>query len=201
MLHKSIRSLSLSLLVFALIPGLWAESRHAPTAKTLTVMLTGKLGPVLSGSDPLGLNGESGSMTLKVSESLSPTKSTGTTATYTLPAGAISIKFGSNQFKTTTKSTMEVELNKSADLLILTATGPDNLKITATASLAPKSWTNNVLKHPAAFKPSPQSLKAAAKAGGPGSQVKYEIFGGTTVLGLNGSISNSDAVEEFYDGE
>jgi hypothetical protein len=196
--RKPIRSLLICSTILTLLPGLWAESRNAPAAKTLTISVTGKLGPVLSGSDPLGLNGESGTLTLKASESLSPVKSTKDAATYTLPAGAISVKFGSNQFKTTTTSTMEIKLTSTADLLTLTATGPDDLKLTATASLAPKSWTSGVLKHPAPFTPSPQTLKAASKAGGAGSQLQYEIFGETTVLGLSGNISNSGADDEWF---
>jgi hypothetical protein len=203
MCHKAIRSLFLCSIVLTLLPGLWAQpNAFRPAAKTLTVSVTGKLGPVLSGGDPLGLNGESGSLTLKASESLSPTKSTSTTATYTLPAGAVSIKFGTNKFKTTSKSTLEIKLTSTADVAILTATGPDDLKLTLTASLAPKSWTNSVLKHPAPFTPSPQTLKSATKAGGGGSQVKYVIDGESSELGLKGSISNSDASDEsLYDAE
>jgi hypothetical protein len=199
--RKTTRSLLLCSLVLTLVPGLWAESQPASAANTLTVVMTGKLAPVLSGSDPLGLNGESGTLTLKASESLSPTKTTTNSATYTLPAGDISIKFGSSKFKTTTTSTMEIKLTGTADIVILTATGPDGLKLTATASLAPKSWKSSVLKHPAPFTPSPQTLTAATKAGGPGSQLQYVIEGQTTVLGLSGSISSSDLADESYDGE
>ncbi|HEX8815853.1 MAG TPA: hypothetical protein VF753_10165 [Terriglobales bacterium] len=203
MRSTAIRTLFLCSIVLTLLPGLWAQpNAPRPTAKTLTVMVTGKLGPVLSGSDPLGLNGESGTLTLKASEGLSPTKSTTTTATYTLPVGAVSIKFGSEQFKSTTKSTLEIKLTSTADIAILSATGPEGLKLTLTTSLAPKSWTTGVLKHPAPFTPSPQTLKSATKAGGGGSQVKYAIDGLSTELGLKGSISNSDADDDMlYEAE
>ena len=60
--------------------------------------------------------------------------------------------------------------------------------VVGTASLAKGSFT--VTRHPQRFKPSPQTLTAATKAGGPGSQVKYSSILGTAVLGLSGTASN-----------
>src|ERR1700730_12290560 len=77
----------------------WAQSIEGATAvpatHTLTITLKGTLGPILSGQDPAGLNGHSGTVKVMASESLSPTKHTSTSATYTLPAGAITVTAGS----------------------------------------------------------------------------------------------------------
>lgn len=172
-----------------------------PPAKTLTIVMKGTLGPVLSGSDPLGLNGESGKLAVKASESLSPTKHTSNSATYKLPAGAITITFGSDQFKTTSASTMTVKLTSAADTLTLSASGPDGIQVTSVASLKSGSWTNGVLKHPTTFTPSPQKLTAAKTANGPGSEVSYTFEGSTTVLGMSGTASNSDPAPEVFSEE
>jgi hypothetical protein len=182
---------------------IWAQSiEFAPVsadilapARTLTILLKGKLGPILSGSDPLGLNGQSGMVTIMASESLSPTKHTNNSATYTLPAGAITVTAGNNHFTTNSPSKMIVKLTSTADILTLIAAGPSGLQVTDTTFLKTGSWTKAVLKHPAVFKPSPQKLTAAKTAGGPGCKVKYTIFGSTTVLGFNGTASNHDSVD------
>ena len=174
-----------SIEVGALNPGV------APSTHTLTITLKGTLAPILSGSDPLGLNGQSGKVTIMASESLSPTKHTATSATYTLPAGAITVTAGSNHFTTNSPSKMIISLQSTADRLTLVVAGPSGLLVTDTTSLKAGSWTNAVLKHPTVFKPSPQKLTAAKTAGGPGCKVKYTIFGSTTVLGFHGTGSNS----------
>lgn len=207
MYSKMIRCVTLSTAVLLVASSVWAQptAHRAPAAKTLTITIMGTLGPVLSGSDPLGLNGDNGTMTVKASESLSPTKHTSNSATYTLPAGAITVKVGSEKFQTTSKSTMTVKLTSSADILTLIAKGTIdgfNFQVTGTAYLQPKSWTNNVLKHPTTFSPSPQNLTAAKKANGPGSKLEYTIQGfGSTVLGLSGSASNSDSTDDLLYGE
>ena len=202
-----IRCISLSTVVLLLVSSAWAQpiERHAPAAKTLTITIMGTLGPILSGSDPLGLNGENGTITVKASEALSPTKHTSNSATYTLPAGAITVKAGSHKFQTKSKSTMIVKLTSSADILTLIAGGSIdgfNFRVTGTAYLQPKSWTSNVLKHPTTFSPSPQNLTAAKTASGPGSKLEYTIQGlGSTVLGLSGSASNSDSADDLLFSE
>jgi hypothetical protein len=192
--------------VFALGSRLPAQSTDSngygrPPAKTLTITVKGTLGPILSGSDPLGLNGENGSLAVKVSESLSPKKHTSNSATYTLPAGAITLTFGSEKFKTTSSSTMIVKLTSAADTLTLSAVGPDSIKVTSVAYLKTGSWTNAVLKHPTTFTPSPQKLTAAKSDNGPGSKVTYVFAGSTTVLGLSGTASSSDPAPEVFSEE
>jgi hypothetical protein len=184
----------------------WAQSLEVatgvvPATKTLTITLNGTLGPILSGSDPLGLNGQSGTVTVMASESLSPTKHTSTSATYTLPAGAITVVAGSNKFTTTSPSKMIVKLTSRADTLTLIVAGPSGLMVTDTTFLKTRSWTTAVLKHPTVFKPSPQTLTSAKTASGPGCKVKYTIFGGTTVLGFNGTGSNSATVDPVLPDE
>jgi hypothetical protein len=183
--------------LFVLGSTIWAQSIEAATAPsthTLTITLKGKLGPILSGTDPLGLNGVSGTVRVMASESLSPTKHTTTSATYTLPAGAIMVTAGSNQFTTKSPSKMIINLTSAADTLTLIASGPFGLVITDTTYLKTGSWTNAVLKHPTVFKPSPQKLTSATTAGGPGCNVKY-LFGSTTVLGFHGTGSNSATMD------
>jgi hypothetical protein len=163
-------------------------------AASITYTINGTLGPVLSGSDPLGANGKSGVLTATASTTLVPTSKTSTTATYTLPAGAITVVIGGTSYGTTGTSTLKYTFP---------AAGPDNMVITTkisigglsgtvvgTASLAKGSFTGAVTKHPRKFTPSPQTLTAATKAGGPGSQIKYTSILGSTVLGLNGTASN-----------
>jgi hypothetical protein len=165
------------------------------SAANIVYTISGTLGPVLSGSDLLGGNGQTGTLTATVSTSLTPTSKTRTSATYTLPVGAITVVIGGTTYSTTGTATLKYTFP---------AAGPDTLVITTkvsisgimgtvtgTASLAKGSFTGAVTKHPTKFKPSPQTLTAAATAGGPGSQVKYSApLIGTTVLGLSGTASN-----------
>ena len=192
---RLIRCLVLCSAVLLVVPSVWgqpvATTTGAISEATLTMTIMGTLGPVLSGSDPLGLNGENGTVIVQASEKLSPTKHTSNSATYTLPVGAITIKVGGEKFQSNTKSKMTITLTNTADILTLAATGPEGIKITATAYLQPKSWSKGVLKHPTSFNPSPQNLTAATKSNGPGSKLTY-VYEGTTVLGLSGSISCSD---------
>jgi len=182
---------------------IWAQSNElatidpgvVPATHTLTITLNGTLGPILSGPDPLGLNGKSGKITVMASESLSPTKHTATSATYTLPAGAITVTAGSNHFTTTTPSKMTMNLLSTADTLTLVVAGPEGLMATDTTYLKAGSWTTAVLKHPTTFKPTPQKVKSATTASGPGCKVKYTILGSTTVLGFHGTAANSATVD------
>jgi len=198
--HKSASMLATLLVLGSTI---WAQSVEtatlnpgiAPATHTLTIILKGTLGPILSGSDPLGLNGKSGKITVMASESLSPIKHTATSATYKLPAGAITVQGGSNKFTTTSPSKMIINLLSTADTLTLVVAGPEGLMVTDTTYLKAGSWTTAVLKHPTVFKPSPQKLKSAKTADGPGCKVKYTIEGTATVLGFHGTGSNSATVD------
>jgi len=192
------KSLLLLVAVLALACATWAQSVDAvvdPASKTLTITLKGLLGPILSGSDPLGLNGLHGTVTIMASESLSPKKHTATSATYVLPAGAITVKAGTNEFTTTSPSKFIINLTSNADIFKVIAAGPSGLVATATTFIKAGSWTTDVLKHPTVFTPSPQKLTSAKKAGGPGCQVKYTIFSSTTVLGFKGTGSSKDAID------
>lgn len=161
-------------------------------AATITYTLSGTLGPVLSGSDYLGANGQSGVLTAKASTTLVPTSHTATSATYKLPAGAITVVIGGTTYATTGTSTLKYTFPAAGPdtMVITTAISVGGLSgtVVGTASLAKGSFT--VTRHPQRFKPSPQTLTAATKAGGPGSQVKYSSILGTAVLGLSGTASN-----------
>jgi hypothetical protein len=203
MLSRRVHSSALLLVaVLALGSTIWAQSTEVtaadilvPATHTLTITVKGSIGPILSGSDPLGLNGQSGTVTIMASESLSPVKHTATSATYKIPAGAITVVAGSNKFTTTSPSKMIINLLTTADTMTLVVAGPSGLQVTSTTFLKVGSWTKAVLKHPTVFKPSPQNLTSAKSAGGPGCKIKYTIFGSTTVLGFAGTGSSSATVD------
>jgi hypothetical protein len=94
-----------------------------PPTHTLTITVKGTIGPILSGSDPLTLDGKSGTVKILASESLNPTKRTATSATYTLPAGAITVTAGTNKFSTKSPSKMVINLTSTADTLTLIIAG------------------------------------------------------------------------------
>jgi hypothetical protein len=185
--------------VVALGCTVWAQSEEveasvAPATHTLTITVKGTIAPLLSGSDPLGLDGVKGTVKILASESLKPTKHTATSATYTLPAGAITVTAGSNKFSTKSPSKMIINLTSTADTLTLIVAGKVegvSLMVTDTTYLKTGSWTTAVLKHPGPFAPTPQKLTAAKKATGAGCKIKYTVFGDTSVLGFSGTASNS----------
>jgi hypothetical protein len=162
-------------------------------AATITYTISGTCGPVLSGSDPLGANGQSGIVTAVVSTTLVPTTKTKTSATYTLPTGAITVLLGGTSYPATTSSVKYNFPAAGPDTMVFTATiSVDHIKgtVVGTASLAKGSFKTAVTKHPTKFTPSPQTLTAATTASGPGTQIKYTALGSSTVLGLSGTASN-----------
>jgi hypothetical protein len=206
MLAKMLRRSALVLVSVVVLGGaVWAQSMVitavSPATHTLTITLKGTIEPILSGSDPLGLDGKSGTIMIMASESLSPTKHTATSATYTLPAGAVTVTAGGKKFTTKSPSKMTIHLMSTADTLTLILNGPDSAVVTDTTFLKTGSWTTAVLKHPGVFTPSPQTLKTATTAGGPGCKVKYTVFGSTTVLGFHGTGSSSATVDPVLPDE
>ncbi len=184
---------------------IWAQSVDIvavkPATHTLTITIKGTLGPILSGTDPLGLDGKKGTITVMASESLSPTKHTSTSATYTLPPGAIEVQGGKNKFTTKSPSKMIINLTSTADILTLIFSGPDGTMFTDTTYLKAGSWTTAVLKHPGVFRPSPQTLTSATTANGPGCKLKYTAEGSTTILGFHGTGSSSSTVDPVLSEE
>ena len=164
-------------------------------AQNISYTIKGTLGPVLSGSDPLGANGKGGELVATISTTAAPTSTTTTSATYTLPVGAIVVYINGTKYTTDKKSTLKFNFPATGrDTIVLTTdVTADGLSATIVgiASLAHGSIPSSVSTHPAKFSPSPQKLTAATTAGGVGSQVSYnvELFG-KTVLGLTGSASN-----------
>ncbi|HSY99605.1 MAG TPA: hypothetical protein VK788_08920 [Terriglobales bacterium] len=202
MLSKMLGTSALIVALSVLACTAWAQSieigKVNPATHTLTITIKGTIGPILSGTDPLGLDGQTGTVKILASESLNPTKHTATSATYTLPAGAITVTAGSNKFSTKSPSKMVINLTSTADTLTFIIAGKVDgvsLMVTDTSYLKAGSWTTAVLKHPGVFSPSPQKLTAAKTAGGPGSKIKYTVFGGTSVLGFTGTASNSATVD------
>jgi hypothetical protein len=202
MLSKTFRTSVVIVAFLVLGCTTWAQSIEIgavnPVTHTLTITVKGMIGPILSGSDPLTLDGKSGTVKILASESLTPTKRTATSATYTLPAGAITVTAGTNKFTTKSPSKMVINLTSTADTLTLIIAGQVNgvsVMVTDTTFLKAGSWTTAVLKHPGVFAPSPQKLTAAKTAGGPGCKIKYTVFGITSVLGFKGTASNSATVD------
>jgi hypothetical protein len=183
----SFRTIHRSALILAAV----LVSANAANAATIdTVTIDGTLGPVLKGKDPAGLDGQSAVVTVLASESLKPYKTTATSASYHIPAGDITVNVFGTNYSSTSRSSMIVKLGKKADTLTFKATlkiDGYTVKVSDTSSLASGSWSNTVLQHPALFSPSPQNLSS------PSSTLTYTIIGETTVLGVSGSIANSDA--------
>jgi hypothetical protein len=185
------RLLSLStLLVLGLCP-LFGQSNPDVT---LGVTVTGTIGAVLSGIDPLGTSGEAGTVKVVLSESLSPTKTTATSATYTLPAGAVTVILGTTSYSTTTPASMKITLPASGpDVVALTANvQAANFLVTVVGIIDLKhgSFPASILTHPAPFTPSPQRVTSATSTTGTGSKIQYTIQGEVTVLGFSGSAGN-----------
>ena len=166
-------------------PGAGAGS----SASVITITLDGTLGPVISGNDPAGLDGQSAMVTVTASESLKPYKTTAGSASYHIPAGDITVNVNGTEYTSTSRSSMIVKLGKKADLLALKANITvlgQKVNVTDVSAFQSGSWTTGVLQHPALFSPSPQNLTE------PSSTFTYTVFGETTVLGVTGTAANSD---------
>ncbi len=191
MVSGTIRALLLGLAVAAATGGAaWAQQGGWPPANTLTIVLDGTLGPILSGNDIAGLDGQSATVTVTASEALKPFKVTKSSASYHLPAGAIVVDVNGMNYTSTSRSTMTIKLGSNADVLTLKSSlsvEGHSVKVTDVTSLQTGSWTSSVLQHPAVFSPSPQTLTS------PSSNFKYIVLGQTTVLGVSGTASDSDA--------
>jgi hypothetical protein len=183
------RRLSIALTVFAL--GILPLAAQVSPGSTLTIAVTGTLGPILAGPDPLNANGHTGSVTLIADQSLTPTKVTGSSALYILPPGAITDVIGRRSFTTTTPAKMNISLTSTADILTVAYHSRENTVTVVKAYLAPGSWNTGILQHPVPFSPSPQQLTSATVAGGPGTKLEYTKNGTLTVLGMPGTASAS----------
>src|ERR1700684_3880770 len=150
------RLLSLSTVVFLGLGSLLAQS--VPDV-TLTIKAAGTVGPVLSGSDPLKANGGTRKFTVLISESLTPVKTTATSATYTLPPGAITVTVGGTTATTTSASSLRITLPaEGPDVVVVSANIKESIftvAVVGTVDLKHGSFPASVLVHPAGFKPSP----------------------------------------------
>jgi hypothetical protein len=170
---------------------------------TLTLTVTGTLGPVLSGPDRFGLDGRPVVFTITTSESLPPFMRKGSAVEYQPPISDVSATVAGIGFVPLVLSgfpplTLAAALTPTADIGIVSGVfsntndgGAGFSPVRGTIFLEPGSWNKTVLKHMTAFSPSPQNLTAAASATGPGSKLEYN-FGGATVLGLTGTASSSN---------
>jgi hypothetical protein len=171
-----------------------SQAQTPPPGSTLTMVLKGTAGPVLAGSDIADLDGETATATLRVSEAISPRTQTATTATYRIPAGAVTLVVGGTTYTNESPGRMKISLDKTADVMTLTYVfeygGSLPVTVVETSYLAKGSWTSDVLTHPASFSPSPQALKAAAAASKAGSKIEYTVEGETSVLGIRGTATS-----------
>src|SRR5215469_14905140 len=95
-------------LAFAFVAGSAAQAAPPPT--TLTITINGTLGPVLSGSDTLGLNGKSAVVTVLENEAAKPIKHTTTSATYKVPAGAITVNVNGSNYQSSSPAKMTINI-------------------------------------------------------------------------------------------
>jgi hypothetical protein len=137
--------------------GVISSSTVTPPS-TVVFTLDDKLGPIIKGKDPLHLNGSGGSATASISASATPTVSTATSATYSLPAGAVQATLGGLTFANTAPWTLTIKLGASSDTLVLSGPGPDGTAFTSTSSLAAQSFPPSALINPAPFSPPQQDL-------------------------------------------
>jgi hypothetical protein len=189
MILRELRAAALVALSLGIALPTGAEAGAGPSAGILTITLDGTLGPIISGNDPAGLNGQSAMVTVTASESLTPYKMTAGSASYHIPAGDITVTVNGTKYTSTSRSSMIVRLGKKADLLTLKANITvlgHKVNVTDVSALQSGSWTTGVLQHPALFSPSPQNLTE------PSSTFTYTVFGETTVLGVTGTASDSD---------
>ena len=179
--------------------GVWSQDARMPPGSTLTITLNGTAGPVLSGSDIVHANGKSAVVTILVSQRASPISHTSNSATYKVPAGAITVAFAGSNYQSTSPARMKVKLTKAASILTVTCAVTISgfpVTIVDTSRLAKGSWTTAVFTHPGPFSPSPQTLTPAKTASGAGSKIQYSAaIGGTTVLGITGTASSSSALD------
>jgi hypothetical protein len=165
----------------------WGASPHT----TLTMSISGNLGKILAGKDPIGGTGKSGVVQVAINESLSPVSHTATSVTYKLPPGSVSsggstAKGGPTTMKISMPASGPVTINFSGSVTIDSITS----HVTATVVLEHGSFPSSIFKHPVGFK-SPQTLSPAKTSGGAGSKVSYTApFNSKTVLALGGTVSD-----------
>jgi hypothetical protein len=136
--------------------GLTATITSSSTAPVYT--LKGKLAPIISGTDPLGLNGKAGSASITYNPAATPIVSTASSATYSIAAGGISATLGALTFTNTAPWNMTIKLGATADTLTASGPGPAGTSVTLTAHMKADSWTSAVLINPMPFNPPVQKL-------------------------------------------
>jgi hypothetical protein len=129
----------------------------------------GKLGPIIKGKDPLHFNGTGGNAAATISTSATPFVSTATSATYSLPAGAVNASLGTTSFANTVPWTMAFTLGTSNDTLVLSGPGPGGMSFTLTSSLPVGSFPISVLSNPGPFNGSALPLAS------PASNLAYSV--------------------------
>jgi hypothetical protein len=140
----------------------------AGSGSSLEFALSGSFGPVILGSDPLGLGGQNGQMQVTTSTTATPVFSTANSAIYSIPAGSVYLVFGSNSYYSTDPWKMTINLGASGDTLLLSGPGPTGTSLAGTdfrwtTPLQAGSWSTSVLSHPALpFPPTQANLPTPA---------------------------------------
>jgi hypothetical protein len=184
-----------TLLVVALCPLLGQST-------TLTLTVSGTLGPVLSGNDRWELNGRPVVLTITTSESLSPLERNTHAVEYQLTPSDVAATVSGTPFSgystpTSTGPIVAAVFTPEADIGVLSGVLQNDIstfafaQIRGTIFLKPGSWNKTVLEHITAFSPSPQNITAATSPTGPGSKLEVDT-GGATIYGLTGTASSTN---------
>jgi len=165
------------------------------SAATITYSLNGTLGPNLNGgADCLGGNGATATASAMASSTLTPKSTTTNSATYSLPAGAVTAAVGTISFTSTKPWNMKYTLGSKADTFTLSGPGPLGSSVTAVSSMVPGSFPKSVISatgHPTPIAKAhePQNLTQ------PASFLQYSapLCTSPTKLGFTGTIGSTPA--------
>lgn len=163
-----------------------ASMLPAQTKPEVIYTISGTLGPVQAGSDPLMFNGLGFYMNVHIPITAYPTNITKKSVDYPLATGNIWIDIGDNFYTYFNAGIwkVKIDLNETEDTLHVTGLDGSGRIWTVTAMLEAGSWTTAVLTHIKPFSPAPQSITA------PASMLRYTFANEpATEIGLTGTIS------------
>jgi hypothetical protein len=129
--------------------------------ETLDFNLDGIWGPIVKGTDPLGLNGQESELFIDgLSASETPISSTADSATYLIPGGDVYfyLSVGILNYYPTSPWKMKITLGAKSDTVEFSGLGPSGTSLASTSlaftvSLPPGTWTTAVLSNPTAPNP------------------------------------------------
>jgi hypothetical protein len=183
------RMLLLGILVLGLCAP-WACAQGTNIVYTLSGTLVANLN---GGPDCLGGLNSTAVATATANSAQAPVATTGNSATYRLPAGAVTATVGTITFTSTAPWSMKYILTKSNQYLLFAGPGPLGSTVQALSTLVAGSFPKTVLGtsgHPRPLNPadSPENLTS------PSSYLTYSVppLGcSATKLGFDGTISSN----------